>query len=662
MDTVILLVIAIGLALYAVWQFVPSMRPVLPWSHPRSAVALRLAEPWPRPAAPLNPRLALALLPVWLLAALWETSPLYQHFGTAMPSGHDTTQYVWNLWWMKYALLNLHQYPFFTTYQFVPQEPNLAFHTFTPLNGLLSIPLQLLFGLPTAFDTLLLAGFVVGALGAFLLVRQETGSTAGALLGSVAIPFAPYLIAHLNGGHFAAVNNWAIPFFVLFLLRWLRAVTAPRAPTEKPVVWWRGPLRDAALAGLCLGCEGLNGLDQLTFAVSFGILAVLGSLGLHVWSCRDNLPALSERVRPWLAGVAMVSGISLVVFLPELVPYVIGLHDGWTTSTPLLASDDFSPDLTGYLTPLYLHPLWGKWATAVAAANHSLDQPKVVFLGYTTLFFALLSLFRARHPHIRHWWYMALLFWLLSLGPYLHAFGQGQFTIGTATFRLPLPYLLYHHIPLLGGGRIPGFASVITSLCLAVLAGHGISVVVERFRLPFAGVPLGVVAAGLVLFESLSAPIPLYTPQVDPFYTVLAHMPGHLATLETPLGWQDGRVKLGNIDRAQLYSATVSHKPGVTGYLGRVPDSFFQYYMNKPALAYFINPAVTPTHESQNPRLVLAMLRSMGVGYIIVHPFPYYTQMVAYVERMLGERYTYSDAQITAFIVPPAGSAEAIHP
>ena len=646
MNVFIMIVIAMGLCLYAVYELA---------LRGRHGNTHRLREPSasrvPSPAAPLSARLILMLLPVWLLIALWETNPLYQHLASAIPAGFDSATFAWNLWWMKFALLHLHQFPFFTNYIFAPQQVNLAFQTFTPLNGLLSIPLQLLFGLNAALDLLLLANLVVASLGAFLLVYQETGSKTSALVGSVITPYAPYVMANLNAGHFHIVTTWPVPFYALFLLRWLRRVALLHPPRSNPDMATlalpsggrASVLREAALAGLFLGCIGLNDLDQLSFCISFGALVVVYSLWRRVrneWS--------SAGLKQWATGLVVMSGVSLVVFLPEFVPFLIGLSQGWNTGTPLETSDAFAPDLTGYITPLYLHPLWGQWAAQVAFSNHGLDQPKVVFLGYTTLILALLSLARLGWRNVRLWWCVALFFWLLTIGPHLHLFGASTFTLAGTTFQIPLPYMLYHQIPLLGGGRIPSYASVITALCLAVLAGHGVAVIgrwVPRYVTPM----IAVVAALLILFESLSTPLPLLGIRIDPVYAQLAREPGDKAILLAPVGWRDGRIGLGNIDGQEMYYITAAEKPMVNGAGGRIPDRYFDYYGQQPALAELITPEAPPTPASQNRQLVRAALHTMNVGYIVVNQFPDYDKIVEYIQHVIDATVMYKDANVIAF-------------
>ena len=110
----------------------------------------------------------------YLLAALALTWPLARHFTTHVPGdGIDDPALAWNLWWIKARLVDqLNLDIFHTGWMFHPVSINLAFYTLTPLNGLLSVPLQGAFGLVAANNLVLLSSFVLGGYGAFLLARR----------------------------------------------------------------------------------------------------------------------------------------------------------------------------------------------------------------------------------------------------------------------------------------------------------------------------------------------------------------------------------------------------------------------------------------------------------------------------------------------------------
>src|SRR3972149_3677387 len=78
---------------------------------------------------------------LFLLAAVVQTWPLVLHTTNramdvpAQPG--DTAYHLWNLWWVKHALLNL-QNPFHTDVLFFPQGADLYLGGLVLVNGLLS--------------------------------------------------------------------------------------------------------------------------------------------------------------------------------------------------------------------------------------------------------------------------------------------------------------------------------------------------------------------------------------------------------------------------------------------------------------------------------------------------------------------------------------------
>ena len=77
------------------------------------------------PAAHLTALFGYALLSV---AVTW---PMALHFSTEGVGSlyFDRAQNVWNLWWTKAALLDLHTNPFHTDLLLYPQGADLYFHT-----------------------------------------------------------------------------------------------------------------------------------------------------------------------------------------------------------------------------------------------------------------------------------------------------------------------------------------------------------------------------------------------------------------------------------------------------------------------------------------------------------------------------------------------------
>ncbi len=111
---------------------------------------------------------ALLLFTVLALVLTW---PLAAHFTTHVPGdGIDDPALAWNLWWIKARLVDQLNFDIFhADWMFYPIQINLGFYTLTPLNGLLSVPLQTSLSLIIANNLILLSSFVLGGFGAYLV-------------------------------------------------------------------------------------------------------------------------------------------------------------------------------------------------------------------------------------------------------------------------------------------------------------------------------------------------------------------------------------------------------------------------------------------------------------------------------------------------------------
>ena len=123
-------------------------------------------------------RVHLGVLLVYCLLAVVLTLPLVVHLSThAAGDGIDAPPLAWNLWWVKLATVDLGVNPLDCSFLFYPLGINLAFYTLTALNGLLSVPLQGVFGLIVTSNLLLLSSFVLSGWGAYLLIEHLLGTS-----------------------------------------------------------------------------------------------------------------------------------------------------------------------------------------------------------------------------------------------------------------------------------------------------------------------------------------------------------------------------------------------------------------------------------------------------------------------------------------------------
>jgi len=168
----------------------------------------------------------------------------------------------------------------------------------------------------------------------------------------------------------------------------------------------------------------------------------------------------------------------------------------------------------------------------------------------------------------RRWKVVLGVFALWALGPFLTAAGSD--------LGLPLPQTFARFVPLVENARMPGRAMVVVYLALGVL-----------MALRLAGqrtIWIGL-AAALLAFDYLNAPIPLTALDRPPIYERLAAIEDGGAVIEVPFGIGDGlTVGWGSQERRLLYHATIHGHPVVGGYIGRMPPGVAQAYESMPVI------------------------------------------------------------------------------
>src|SRR5690349_17017994 len=114
---------------------------------------------------------ALVVLLGFVGLTLAATFPLVREFSTHVPGRTiDDPAFVWNIWWVRHALVDLHTSPLASDYIFYPLGISLVFYTLTLLNGILAIPLLAFTNAITASNILLVAHVAFSGWGVYLLL------------------------------------------------------------------------------------------------------------------------------------------------------------------------------------------------------------------------------------------------------------------------------------------------------------------------------------------------------------------------------------------------------------------------------------------------------------------------------------------------------------
>ncbi|HEX8230588.1 MAG TPA: hypothetical protein VF826_14915 [Chloroflexia bacterium] len=605
-------------------EVAPALMAVQSTRHATQAVRAPGTDATPRKSRAVGQHLL--VLAGYAILAVALTWPVASRLFTEVPGGGDAWQHIWNLWWVKQALLVEHTSPYHTDLLYYPEGVSLYFHTLVLTAGLVGIPLQLLgFNLIATYNLVLLSTFVLAGYGMYLLCMYLTRHAWASFVGGIVFAFSPYHLAHTSGHMNLASLQW-LPFYVLALLKafepgavWDRRTNRTEGDqlADAPV---HGTARERLLwsvaAGALLALNAYTDWLYLIFLVLFtGLFAAWKllipserrGLGVGMWSWME-------------AGTrfAIMGLVFLVLSAPIFFPTLAEATRGYAQQPPFEVLV-YSSDLTSAVTPSELHPVWG--AAIKEQVNNTgpylpIKNPseRVLFLGFSVLVLAALGLWRGwRSMQVRFWAFAAFTTWLLSLGPLLQYMGKTTFTLFEVN--VPLPYLLLYRLPLLSIMRTPARLTVLTMLALGVLAAFALTALLgrrylERGRvLSFRNAVWGLLLPAIIVFEFLAVPFPTVPPGWNvPIYRQIATEPGDFALLELPIR------PFGDYMAYQ----TVHGKPIVGGYLSRQPP--YATLAQTPALHYLEDTVAAddPVSAQVTEGRGVTELKALGVKYVII--------------------------------------------
>ncbi len=520
----------------------------------------------------------------------------------------DRVQNVWNLWWVKVALLDRHTNPFQTDLLLYPQGADLYFHTLNLPSTLLSLPVQLLAGPTAAYNFSMMLALALSGYAGYRLVYYLTGSAAAGLVGGIIIGFCPLSLFELR----AQLQIVSLQWMILCIEFYLRA-------------WAKGRARDGILAG------GFFTLALLTvgyfevFLIIFFALHMLWALLTAPVRPGARVGAVAQRA--W--DVARWAGpVVLVTAGPYLLGAVLSLRKGLVIipdASDVPQSIAESSDLLSFIVPNRDHWLLGgalPWWQSLDPAIH--DR---TYLGLIVVVLAALGAWTRRKERLTGLWVMLVILGVvLALGPVLQFNHQA---LG------PAPLSLLADIPPFSFVRGPERFATLAYLGLAVLAGFGILdlgfwilarrsgteqtadaatvAIVPKSQIPNPKwLTVGVVALLLLdlpLHNRVTEAMP-----IPPALAALGRDPAPGALLEFPFtqhGWIDAPRMLYQIGHG---------RPITSGYLSRhVVEPYTQACSPLQAFARYPRlpetDIITPTAATQLP----ALLQATGIGFIAIY-------------------------------------------
>ncbi len=550
--------------------------------------------------------------------ALVMTYPLITHFRTSIPGdGGDNGLFLWDSFWVKHALVDLHQSPFYTDLIAFPHRVDLTFHTLALFNSVASVPFQLIFGLIPAFNLIFLAGFVLTGWGTYLLIKFLTKNILAGLISGVMLAFAPYVMVR-SLGHFNLSTIWPIPFFLFFLMRML----------------YKKGWHNAILAGLFAGILCLNELQYAVLIVFFSLLIYI-----------VYLIAEAKRflISTFLIKSVIMILVALIVFSPLLIPALKGYQENQLEKISLDRYQQYSADLVRFVVPSHLSTFFGDWAYKVKSVVAGGGTEGTVFLGYTVLALVLSAIIFAavlfqlrKHKKIKKddgkmriwtWFSIAVVFLILAMGPILHFWGKTEFQVSNIHFKVPLPFVAIYQIPFIGDLRAPSRFSIFAMVCLVVIAGIALAQIfrfIGKIKWKWLkGLITGIIFLlffGAVFGEFLSTPLRMENAVAPKIYDQIKKDPADCTILDLPCGFATGYYGFGNYHGIEQSYQSVHGKKLVSALISRFPAKEARKYLTLPGLHYLVNyQEKVTTAPNFNRRKIQQTFRSLNVKYIVLH-------------------------------------------
>lgn len=469
------------------------------------------------------------LLPSLIFAAIFFiTQP---HYLTNFSKGFfldngDGYQNVWNIWWVKDAIIDKGTTPYFTTMLHWPHGVSLVPQTMNIFNGLIGIPLQTVFGMSLieAVNFAVVFSFVMSGVTMFWFIQKLYKTYWVSIIAGCLYTFSTFHFAH-GLGHLQLVSFEWIP---LFLLAFWNLVEKVR-------------YRNAALAAGAL-------FLVLTTDYYYLIWCVFLGAAWFAWNVYTKKLKLSKQNLKVFAAfaclsVALIGPLMFQLWKMSQHGNLLGGHDATAFGLDPVAV--FLPGGSWHWGQLTR----GYWEHLAYTAEAS------VYFGVgllSLLAIALVSHKRLKAPKwLWFWWIILLAFGVLALGPRLTTL-QGR-----TLEEVPMPYALLEKVmPSLKISGMP-IRWILVSLIAAIVIA---SFVLSKINLnkTYGKVLLGAFIVVTVI-DLFPFRLPLTVPRQEPYIAFLKNQPRGAIIDNAALTGPD-----------QLYHQTEHEYPIAFGYTTRV--------------------------------------------------------------------------------------------
>lgn len=513
---------------------------------------------------------------------------------------------------------------------------NFALEDVAPINGFYFLFLRPFLTVNKSFILITLLSIVVSNCIMYLFLRYIKVSRKTAFVMSLIFGYTPFLVIRLGHPTYLALYLFPLFFLAAFAVK-----------------------------------ETQHTIKKLMYAVGFGLVCVLSVLTNLYYTLMIILLCLffflfflifdRRELLVWIRQLFPSVFISLTVAGLLLFPWLIQVYESFSFGqriyTPsLVDSVVYSADLVSILMPGSGSPIYGKfiefvttfYITFLKPSFENFIYPGLFILGaYFYLIFYKKQIARSVLKKTRPVFIISVIFWILTLGPFLHILGK--------KLPIPLPYLILHITPYINMARSPGRFVVAFVFLANVVAAFVIDDVFKNKLKINIAKNLFFLNLLLIFFLDQSYTVVLPAPyfRVIPpkIYNYLQFHEAEGLLLEVPFTVRDGLRFQGNYHSVWLPFTQLIHKQKIFSvYGGRIRNDIFDYYKNDPLLSFLSNLMNDPNSLEQaieNDKK-LAIERSVNffdIKHVLINKSEAYSNAALHLFQTIGFKTIMTDRE-----------------
>ncbi len=533
----------------------------------------------------------------------------------ALPTGIDISKQYFGLnenvlwsnyfWWFDYSTTHLFVNPLHNSYLFYPLGVDMVDCIF-PLA--LFIPVTHVFNSVISYNLYVLSSFILAGYGMYLLANNLFKDKYIAFFSGLVFAFFPF---HFGSalGHLHTFSIMWIPFFVLFFLKVF----------EDPTLY------NSVISGIFFA---INALTSWTIAVMLMVFILIFII--------INLRIIFQK--KYLIPFFVFSGVSLLLMSPGLFFIAKNyLHNPYMV-TPFNSFVVFSADILAFIIPSPYHPLFGSLSNTIYSHFSGNYSENIMFIGYSVLILSVFGFIKNRNTIIfRIFAISFFVFFILSLGPYLHFNGIWEFT--GLNLKIMLPGLITYYLPVFDMIRVPSRYDIMVMFCLAIIAGFGLQAIINKFNIKSTKKTIFIFLITLIILFEYSAVMPIQNVKSIPDFYSNISQEHQYSIVEIPIIRSNLDNPRGENTLVHYYEYQKVHNGKLLGgYFNRINPIYAKFALDDPVISilYSGNYDII-SNGVNNP--ICYLQKEYNVRYIILHSSFIPDKKLEDLIQFLGNKY-----------------------